>query len=211
MSMLCLIACAIVSTFDAVDEVESVRRLVGSGRYALALARVTGALDGEEAAILPPRTRRELETFRARCLFSLGRWPALIVLLMVGLAALYRFGPSRDEAQWKWVSPGAVFASIAWLLGSVLFSWYVASFEDYNKTYGALGAVIALLMWMWLSATIILVGAELNSEAERQTLRDTTKGPPRPIGLRGAEAADNKFGPRGEGSARDDESGSDHQ
>ncbi len=144
-------------------------------------------------------------------LISLGRWPALIVLLMVGLAALYRFGPSRDEAQWKWVSPGAVFASIAWLLGSVLFSWYVASFEDYNKTYGALGAVIALLMWMWLSATIILVGAELNSEAERQTLRDTTKGPPRPIGLRGAEAADNKFGPRGEGSARDDESGSDHQ
>ncbi len=144
-------------------------------------------------------------------LISLGRWPALIVLLMVGLAALYRFGPSRDEAQWKWVSPGAVFASIAWLLGSVLFSWYVASFEDYNKTYGALGAVIALLMWMWLSATIILVGAELNSEAERQTLRDTTKGPPRPIGLRGADAADNKFGPRGEGSARDDESGSDHQ
>lgn len=144
-------------------------------------------------------------------LISLGRWPALIVLLMVGLAALYRFGPSRDDAQWKWVSPGAIFASVAWLLGSVLFSWYVASFEDYNKTYGALGAVIALLMWMWLSATIILVGAELNSEAERQTLRDTTKGPPQPIGLRGADAADNKFGPRGEGSARDEESRSDHQ
>ncbi|MEZ2409042.1 YihY/virulence factor BrkB family protein [Bosea sp. RCC_152_1] len=97
------------------------------------------------------------------------------------------------------------------MLGSVLFSWYVASFEDYNKTYGALGAVIALLMWMWLSATIILVGAELNSGAERQTLRDTTKRPPQPIGLRGADAADNKFGPRGEGSARDDGSRSDHQ
>lgn len=81
-------------------------------------------------------------------LISLGRWPALIVLLMVGLAALYRFGPSRDDAQWNWVSPGAIFASVTWLLGSVLFSWYVASFEDYNKTYGALGAVIALLMWM---------------------------------------------------------------
>lgn len=125
-------------------------------------------------------------------LISLGRWPALIVLIIIGLAALYRFGPSRDDAQWKWVSPGAIFASISWLLASALFSWYVASFEDYNKTYGALGAVIALLMWMWLSATIILVGAEINSEAERQTMRDTTKGPPRPIGLRGADAADNK-------------------
>lgn len=133
-------------------------------------------------------------------LIWLGRWPALIGILMIGLAALYRFGPSRDDAQWKWVSPGAIFASVAWLLGSVLFSWYVASFEDYNKTYGALGAVIALLMWMWLSATIILVGAELNSEAERQTQRDTTKGTPRPIGLRGADAADNKAG-------TDDESG----
>lgn len=127
-------------------------------------------------------------------LLWLGRWPALIVLLMVGLAALYRYGPSRDDAQWKWVSPGALFASVAWLIGSILFSWYVASFEDYNKTYGTLGAVIALLMWMWLSATIILVGAELNSEAERQTMRDTTKGPPQPIGLRGADAADNKAG-----------------
>ncbi|WP_306224306.1 YihY/virulence factor BrkB family protein [Bosea beijingensis] len=130
----------------------------------------------------------------AEWLIWLGRWPVLVAIMMIGLAALYRFGPSRDDAQWKWVSPGAIFASVAWLLGSVLFSWYVASFEDYNKTYGALGAVIALLMWMWLSATIILVGAELNSEAERQTLRDTTKGSPRPIGLRGADAADNKSG-----------------
>jgi len=130
----------------------------------------------------------------AEWLIWLGRWPVLVAIMMIGLAALYRFGPSRDDAQWKWVSPGAIFASVAWLLGSVLFSWYVASFEDYNKTYGALGAVIALLMWMWLSATIILVGAELNSETERQTLRDTTKGAPRPIGLRGADAADNKSG-----------------
>lgn len=128
----------------------------------------------------------------AEWLLWLGRWPALIAILMIGLAALYRFGPSRHDAKWKWVSPGAVFASVAWLLASILFSWYVASFEDYNKTYGALGAVIALLMWMWLSATIILVGAELNSETERQTLRDTTEGTPKPVGSRGADAADNK-------------------
>lgn len=128
----------------------------------------------------------------AEWLLWLGRWPVLIAIMMLGLSALYRFGPSRDDAQWRWVSPGALFASAAWLTGSLLFSWYVASFEDYNKTYGTLGAVIALLMWIWLSATIILVGAELNSEAERQTFRDTTEGPPEPIGFRGADAADNK-------------------
>jgi membrane protein len=125
-------------------------------------------------------------------LISIGRWPLLIVILMLGLAVLYRFGPSRDAAKWAWVSPGAIVASIGWLLGSLLFSWYVANFEDYNKTYGALGALIGLLTWMWLSATIVLVGAELNSETERQTLRDTTKGTPKPIGARGADAADSK-------------------
>lgn len=125
-------------------------------------------------------------------LISIARWPLLIIVLMAGLSALYRYGPSRDEAQWKWVSPGAIFASLAWLVGSLLFSWYVANFEDYNKTYGAIGAVIGLLSWMWLSATIVLVGAELNSEAERQTDQDTTKGPAKPIGLRGADAADRK-------------------
>lgn len=128
----------------------------------------------------------------AEWLIWAGRWPLLIAVLMAGLSALYRFGPSRDEAQWKWVSPGAIFASVAWLVGSLLFSWYVANFEDYNETYGTIGAVIGLLSWMWLSATIVLVGAELNSEAERQTDQDTTKGPAKPIGLRGADAADRK-------------------
>jgi membrane protein len=125
-------------------------------------------------------------------LLWLGRWPVLLVVVTLGLSMLYRYGPSRENARWQWVSPGAVFASVAWLAGSLLFSWYVANFEDYNKTYGTLGAVIGLLMWMWLSATIILLGAELNSEAERQTLRDTTEGAPAPIGLRGANAADDK-------------------
>jgi membrane protein len=125
-------------------------------------------------------------------LIWLGRWPLLIAALMLGLSVLYRFGPSRDDARWAWVSPGALFASIGWLAASLAFSWYVANFEDYNKTYGAIGAVIGLLTWMWLSAIIILLGAELNSEAERQTDRDTTVGTPMPIGLRGADAADNK-------------------
>lgn len=128
----------------------------------------------------------------AELVITLARWPLLIGVLMLGLSALYRFGPSRDKAQWSWVSPGAVAASVGWLVASVLFSWYVANFEDYNKTYGAIGAVIGLLTWMWLSATIVLVGAELNSEAERQTDRDTTEGPEMPMGMRGADAADKK-------------------
>ncbi len=128
----------------------------------------------------------------AEWVLSLARWPLLAIVLMLGLSVLYRFGPSRDSPQWRWVSPGAVFAAAAWLIGSALFSWYVANFEDYNETYGTLGAVVALMMWLWLSATIILIGAELNSESERQTFRDTTRGPPTPIGTRGADAADNK-------------------
>ena len=122
----------------------------------------------------------------------LGRWPLIFVILLAGLAALYRFGPSRREPKWAWVSPGAIFAAMAWIVFSILFSWYVANFGEYNKTYGALGAVIALLMWLWLSVTIVLVGAELNAETERQTLRDTTRGAAKPIGLRGAAVADQK-------------------
>lgn len=125
-------------------------------------------------------------------LIAAGRWPVLVALLLLGLSVLYRHGPSRDKAQWAWVSPGALFAAGGWLIASMIFSWYVANFEDYNKTYGTVGAVIGLLTWMWLSATIVLVGAELNSEAERQTDRDTTKGPPMPVGMRGADAADRK-------------------
>ncbi|MGL4324300.1 MAG: YihY/virulence factor BrkB family protein [Beijerinckiaceae bacterium] len=122
----------------------------------------------------------------------LGRWPLIFLILLAGLAALYRFGPSRREPKWAWVSPGAIFAATAWIVFSILFSWYVANFGEYNKTYGALGAVIALLMWLWLSVTIVLVGAELNAETERQTLRDTTRGTAKPIGLRGAVVADQK-------------------
>ena len=128
----------------------------------------------------------------AEPLIQIGRWPVLIVVLAAGLAVLYRFGPSRDQAQWRWVSPGAVVAVLVWIAASLGFSWYVANFEDYDKTYGTVGAAIGLMMWMWISATIILVGAELNAESERQTDRDTTRGPPAPLGLRGADVADRK-------------------
>lgn len=118
------------------------------------------------------------------------RWPLLLVFFMTALSVLYRFAPSRDEPQWKWVSWGAVGATALWLAGSGLFSLYVTYFDSYNKTYGSLGAVVILLMWFYLSAYAILLGAELNTEMERQTAKDTTKGAPAPMGQRNAHAAD---------------------
>jgi membrane protein len=123
-------------------------------------------------------------------LLPLLRWPALFVLLMAGLAVLYRFGPSRRQAKWRWLSVGSVFAALTWIAVSVAFSWYLSRFADYNATYGSLGAVIGLMMWMWISTTVVLVGAELNSEIEHQTARDSTVGPAKPLGARGAVMAD---------------------
>jgi membrane protein len=123
------------------------------------------------------------------------RWPLMFVLLIVALAVLYRYGPSRTRARWRWISLGSVFAALAWLAVSALFSWYLANMANYNATYGALGAVIGLMMWMWLSAIVVLIGAELNSEIEHQTARDSTIGPEKPLGARGAVMADT-VGPR---------------
>jgi membrane protein len=118
------------------------------------------------------------------------RWPLMFVLVIVGLAVLYRYGPSRRRAQWRWLSVGSVFAAVTWLVVSSLFSWYLGNFANYNATYGSLGAVVGLMMWMWLSTIVVLVGAELNSEIEHQTARDTTVGRPKPLGTRGAVMAD---------------------
>jgi membrane protein len=118
------------------------------------------------------------------------RWPVLFVVAVVGLGILYRFAPSRDEPRWHWVSWGAVLATVLWLVASILFSIYVQNFGSYNETYGSLGAVVILLTWFWVSAFIVLMGAELNAEMEHQTKRDTTKGKPQPIGKRGTHAAD---------------------
>lgn len=117
-------------------------------------------------------------------------WLGLAVLVVLGLAVLYRYGPSRRQAKLRWVSWGAVVATALWLLASILFSLYAASFADYNKTYGALGAVIVLLMWFWISAYVVLLGAELNAEMEHQTRKDTGVGRTRPMGERGAFVAD---------------------
>ncbi len=125
-------------------------------------------------------------------LIAAARWPVLMVALGLFLSVIYRFGPSRTKAQWKWVSAGSAFAAVAWLLASVGFSYYVANFGSYNKTYGSLGAAIGFMTWIWISAMIVLLGGELNAELEQQTGEDTTVGPPRAIGQRGAQVADVK-------------------
>ncbi|HEY9218268.1 MAG TPA: YihY/virulence factor BrkB family protein, partial [Phenylobacterium sp.] len=121
---------------------------------------------------------------------ALLRWPVLVLLVMGGLAMLYRYGPSRDEPKWRWVTWGSAAAAVLWLVGSALFSWYLSNIGDYNKTYGSLGTVFGFMMWLWLSAVVVLFGAELNAEIEHQTAKDTTEGAPKPMGARRAEMAD---------------------
>lgn len=121
---------------------------------------------------------------------ALARWPLLLIITLFALAVLYRFGPSRERPQWRWVTWGSAIAAVVWMAVSMLFSWYVSNFGNFNETYGSLGAVIGFMIWMWLSTTIFLVGAEINAELEHQTRRDTTTGKPRPMGERGAHYAD---------------------
>jgi membrane protein len=121
---------------------------------------------------------------------SIARWVFLAALVLVAVDVLYRLAPDRASPRWRWLSLGAVVALVLWLLGSIGFSWYVDNFSNYNQTYGALAAVIILLLWLFLSAFAVLLGAEFDAETERQTARDTTTGPERPLGERDAEVAD---------------------
>jgi membrane protein len=123
-------------------------------------------------------------------IFDIARWPVLLVCVAVALAFIYRYGPSRKEPRWRWITWGSAFAALAWLAASAVFSWYAANFGNFNKTYGSLGAVIGLMTWMWLSVIVILVGAKLNAETEHQTARESTVGEPKPLGRRGAKMAD---------------------
>jgi membrane protein len=123
-------------------------------------------------------------------LTRIGRWPVLLLVLLTGLALLYRYGPHRRAARWQWVSVGSVFAAVTWIGASFLFSWYLTSFANYNATYGSLGAVVGLMIWLWISTIVVLLGAELNAEIEHQTARDSTVGDEKPLGVRGAVMAD---------------------
>ena len=126
---------------------------------------------------------------------ELSRWSLTGVTLLVGLGVIYRYGPNRRAAKVPWLSPGALLAIVVWGAGSYLFSLYLANFGRYNEVYGSIGAVVALLMWLYLSAYVTLLGATLNAELELRTLPDTTVGPDRPMGQRGAYVADTYIKP----------------
>jgi membrane protein len=117
-------------------------------------------------------------------------WPLLILWVMTGLSVLYRYAPNRMTARWRWVSPGAIIATVLWIAGSIGFSIYVTHFNSYDRTYGSLGGVVIMLTWLYLSAFAALFGAIINAQAERQTTADSTVGSPKPMGNRRAYAAD---------------------
>jgi membrane protein len=126
----------------------------------------------------------------AETLLQWLRWPVLLVVIALLLALIYRYLPCREEAKWRWVTWGSAAAAVTWVVASLLFSWSVANFANYDETYGTLGAAIGFMTWIWLSATVVLAGAQLNTELEMQTARDTTTGAERPMGTRGATPAD---------------------
>ncbi|HET9335049.1 MAG TPA: YihY/virulence factor BrkB family protein [Sphingomicrobium sp.] len=143
---------------------------------------------GELERILPKATAATL------VLGKFGLYAAMALLAAGVAATLYRFGPSREDARWQWLTPGSTFTALVWLLLAIGFSFYVTRLTDYNATYGSVAAIVMLLTWMYLSAYIFLFGAELNAELEHQTARDSTTGQPEPIGRRGAWVADHVAG-----------------
>lgn len=125
-----------------------------------------------------------------KSLIATAGWAVLVIFIMISLALLYRFGPARRPAKWHWITPGSLAATVLWLIASALFSIYVGRFASYSATYGPLATVAGVMMWFWVSVYAVLLGAELNAELELQTARDTTPGPPKPMGRRGAFVAD---------------------
>ena len=109
-------------------------------------------------------------------LMRIGRWPALFLMIALVLSLVYRFGPNREAPRWRWITWGSALAAILWIAASGLFSWYTSNFGTYNETYGSLGAVIGFMVWMWISAITVLLGAELDAEMEHRTARDSERG-----------------------------------
>jgi len=154
--------------------------LVSAGVTIAVATALSGLADGSDAL----RASTTVATFLVAA--------AAFVLI---LSVLYRHSPDRDRPKWRWVSPGALFALVGWVVISILFRLYVDNFGSYNETYGTLAAIVIILFWLYLSAFVVLIGAQLNSELEHQTARDSTTGPDRPLGDRDAEMADT-VGPR---------------
>ena len=186
----------VAALFDALNVVydEKEKRRLGRSYATTFLFTLVGiafvVLAISAVVVLPLVLKVVGSATTAERLVSILRWPILLITLVVSLGFVYRYGPSRRDARWRWVTWGSIVAALLWLAASMLFSWYVATFDSYNKTYGSLGAGVGFMMWLWISAVIVLLGGELNAEMEHQTARDTTQGEPKPLGSRGAMVAD---------------------
>lgn len=157
----------------------------------LTLLLILGFLIGIAAIVVLPAVLNFLSLGSVgEVLIGALRWVLLIAMTMIGLAVIFRYGPSRSNAKWRWVSPGAVLGCLLWIIASAGFTFYVTRFSTYNESFGALGGVVVLILWLWISAFVILLGAELNAEMEAQTGKDSTAGPAEPMGERGAFKAD---------------------
>lgn len=141
-------------------------------------------------AVIPTALSLLGERPALQTLAQILRWPLLLLIGAGAFTVLYRYGPSRRAARWRWLAPGGVVACVMWLAASIGFSWYVETLGTYTETFGALGGVIVLLLWLWISAFAVLLGALIDAELEAQTRRDSTIGEERPMGARGAVKAD---------------------
>ena len=183
---------AIIDALNVADEEEEERGFFKLNLVSLAftLAGLIAVLIMVGAVVVVPLLLRYFGPHAlVELLVQMGRWPVLALMLLIALMVLYRYGPSRRPPPWRWLSVGAVAAIVLWLIGSSLLSWYLSNFASYTATYGSLGAAIGLMMWMWMSAIIILVGAELNSEIQRQAV-DATGRAGSAIAKTGRAAAD---------------------
>ena len=159
--------------------------------FAFTLAAIVFVIAAMIAVVVLPLVLHEVGLpDPTKYLFVWLRWPVILVVVMLFLSFLYRFGPSRANPKWRWVTLGAGLAAISWVLVSFAFSWYVQNFGAFDRTYGSLGTLIGFMTWIWLSTLVALIGAQLDSEMEHQTAADTTTGSPLPLGLRGATQAD---------------------
>ncbi len=160
-------------------------------KFGLTLMLMIGILIGFVMAALLPAT---LSLIQLDSMVEIGvsvvGWTLLLVFILVALALLFRFGPSRRQARWQWLSVGSIAAAFIWLIASAGFAFFTANFASYNQSFGSLTGVVVLLLWLWISAFVVLMGAAVNAEMEAQTKIDSTIGEPRPMGERGATKAD---------------------
>ena len=186
----------IVALFDALNVVYNEREARGPIRlyattFGFTLAGVVFTVLALTGVVALPMVLRIVGLpALTEWLISAVRWPVLLLTITGSLAVVYRYGPSRNDARWRWVTWGSAVAALLWLAASMLFSWYVATFDSYNRIYGSLGAAVGFMVWLWISAVIVLLGGELNAEMEHQTARDSTRGGGTPLGSRGAMMAD---------------------